>query len=58
MMVDWSAAAKPASGADSIWVGVLKRNVRFQLSFDAPAGTRRPLITLLDAAFGRSAQLG
>lgn len=28
--VDWSAASKPATGADSIWVGVLKRNVRFQ----------------------------
>ncbi|MGE0044480.1 MAG: cobalamin biosynthesis protein CbiG [Hyphomonadaceae bacterium] len=28
--VDWSAASKPATGADSIWIGVLKRNVRFQ----------------------------
>ena len=34
-MVDWSAAAKPATGADSIWVGVLKRNVRFQMAFEA-----------------------
>jgi hypothetical protein len=50
MMVDWSAAAKPASGADSIWVGVLKRNVRFQLSFDAhnPA-TRAEAEKLIDA---------
>jgi hypothetical protein len=23
VMVDWSAAAKPATGPDSIWVGVL-----------------------------------
>lgn len=35
VMVDWSAAAKPATGADSIWIGVLKRNVRFQLAFDS-----------------------
>jgi hypothetical protein len=34
VMVDWSAAAKPATGADSIWVGVLKRNVRFQMAFE------------------------
>jgi hypothetical protein len=30
IMVDWSAASKPATGADSIWVGLIKRNVRFQ----------------------------
>lgn len=35
VMVDWSAAAKPSTGADSIWIGVLKRNVRFQLAFSA-----------------------
>lgn len=35
VMVDWSAAAKPATGSDSIWIGVLKRNVRFQMSFEA-----------------------
>ena len=35
VMVDWSAASKPATGADSIWVGVLKRNVRFQMAFEA-----------------------
>lgn len=35
VMVDWSAAARPATGADSIWIGVLKRNVRFQLTFSA-----------------------
>jgi hypothetical protein len=34
-MVDWSAAAKPATGPDSIWVGVLKRNVRFQMAFES-----------------------
>jgi hypothetical protein len=35
VMVDWSAATKPTTGADSIWVGVLKRNVRFQMAFEA-----------------------
>ena len=34
-MVDWSAASKPATGPDSIWIGVLKRNVRFQMAFEA-----------------------
>lgn len=34
-MVDWSASAKPTTGPDSIWVGVLKRNVRFQMAFEA-----------------------
>lgn len=35
VMVDWSASAKPTTGPDSIWVGVLKRNVRFQMAFEA-----------------------
>jgi len=34
-MVDWSAASKPTTGPDSIWIGVLKRNVRFQMAFEA-----------------------
>jgi hypothetical protein len=50
IMVDWSAASKPTTGADSIWVGVMKRNVRFQMSFEAhnPA-TRADAEKLLDA---------
>jgi hypothetical protein len=35
VMADWSAAAKPATGPDSIWIGVLKRNVRFQMAFES-----------------------
>jgi hypothetical protein len=35
VMVDWSAAAKPTTGADSIWIGVLKRDVRFRMAFEA-----------------------
>jgi hypothetical protein len=50
VMVDWSAAAKPTTGADSIWVGVLKRNVRFQMAFEShnPA-TRAEAEKLIDA---------
>ncbi len=35
VMVDWSAASKPTTGPDSIWIGVMKRNVRFQMAFEA-----------------------
>jgi hypothetical protein len=35
VMVDWSASSKPVTGADSIWIGVLKRNVRFQMAFES-----------------------
>ena len=33
--VDWSAASKPTTGADSIWIGVVRRNVRFQFVHEA-----------------------
>lgn len=35
VIVDWSAAAKPTTGADSVWIGVLKRDVRFRLTFES-----------------------
>jgi hypothetical protein len=35
VMVDWSAASKPTTGADSIWIGVLKRDVRFRFAFES-----------------------
>ena len=35
VMVDWSANSKPKTGADSIWIGVLKRDVRFQFGFES-----------------------
>jgi hypothetical protein len=35
VIVDWSAASKPASGSDSIWIGVLKRDVRFRFAFES-----------------------
>jgi hypothetical protein len=35
VIVDWSAASKPTTGADSVWIGVLKRDVRFRFSFES-----------------------
>lgn len=35
LIVDWSAAAKPTTGADSVWIGVLKRDVRFRMAFES-----------------------
>ena len=35
IIVDWSAAAKPATGANSIWVGVYARDARLKLQFRA-----------------------
>lgn len=35
VIVDWSAAAKPTTGADSVWIGVLKRDVRFRMAFES-----------------------
>ena len=34
-MVDWSAASKPASGKDSIWIGALAPDARLRLKFRA-----------------------
>ena len=35
VIIHWSAAAKPTTGADAVWIGVLKPDVRFRLAFDA-----------------------
>mgnify|MGYP001556538998 CR=1 FL=1 len=35
VIVDWSAAAKPTTGADSVWIGVLKRDVRVRMAFES-----------------------
>jgi hypothetical protein len=35
VVVSWSAASKPATGADSIWVGALTPDARLKLSFKA-----------------------
>lgn len=35
VMVDWSAASKPATGADSIWIGAMTPDARMKLTFKA-----------------------
>ncbi|MEM0986969.1 MAG: hypothetical protein AAGJ32_12040 [Pseudomonadota bacterium] len=35
IMVDWSAAAKPVTGPNSIWVGILAKDARLKLQFRA-----------------------
>jgi len=35
VMVDWSAASKPATGADSIWIGAMTPDARLKLAFKA-----------------------
>lgn len=35
IMVDWSAAAKPTTGTNSIWLGVLARDARLKFQFTA-----------------------
>ncbi|MEZ5997885.1 MAG: hypothetical protein R3B98_04260 [Hyphomonas sp.] len=35
MMVDWSAASKPATGSNSIWIGLLAKDARLKLHFTA-----------------------
>jgi hypothetical protein len=53
VIVDWSAAAKPSTGADSVWIGVLKRDVRFRMHFESHnpptrAAAEKLLTTILD----------
>lgn len=59
VMVDWSAASKPATGADSIWIGVTKRDVRFRPVYAAHnpatrAEAERLLNSILDDLSRRS----
>ncbi len=59
VIVDWSAASKAGAGADPIWIGVLKRDVRFRLTFESFAPTTRVeaekrLIAILDDLKKRS----
>jgi len=59
VMVDWSAAAKPATGKDSIWIGVFKKDVRFRLAFEAhnPA-TRDEAVKVLETVFAELKRKG
>ncbi|MEZ5945676.1 MAG: hypothetical protein R3C13_07290 [Hyphomonas sp.] len=35
IMVDWSAASKPATGANSIWIGLMAKDARLKFHFTA-----------------------
>ncbi len=59
VIVDWSAASKPSTGADSVWIGVLKRDVRFRMTFESfnpptRAEAEKRLNTVLDDLKKRS----
>jgi hypothetical protein len=59
VIVDWSAASKPTTGTDSIWIGVLKRDVRFRMAFEAHnpatrAEAEKLLASILDDRAKRS----
>lgn len=50
VMIDWSAASSPKTGKDSIWIGVIKRDIRFRPTFEAfNPPTRAAAMTQLDA---------
>ena len=59
VMVDWSAASKPATGADSIWIGALTPDSRLKLTFKASnPPTRAKAIEELTDLLGRCLKRG
>ena len=59
VIVDWSAASKATTGADSVWIGVLKRDVRFRMAFESynpptRGEAKKRLILILDDLKKRS----
>lgn len=48
VIVDWSAAEGKKTGESSVWIGVMKRDVRFRLSYEAHnPSTRAEAVALL-----------
>lgn len=59
VMVDWSAASKPATGADSIWIGALTPDARLKLAFKATnPPTRAKALEELTDLLGRCLKRG
>jgi hypothetical protein len=59
VMVDWSAASKPATGADSIWIGALTPDSRLKLAFKATnPSTRAKATEELEDLLGRCLKRG
>ena len=59
VIVDWSAASKPSTGSDSIWIGVLSPDARLKLAFKShnPA-TRAEALKMLEDILGRALHRG
>lgn len=54
LLVDWSAASKPTTGADSIWIGLLAPDERMKLKFRATnPSTRQEAETQIIGALDR-----
>jgi len=59
IMADWSAASKPSSGADSIWIGALTPDARMKLTFKASnPPTRTKALAELEDLLGRCLKRG
>lgn len=54
IMVDWSAASKPATGANSIWIGILAKDARLKFQFTAAnPDTRLKATKLIEDLIGK-----
>lgn len=59
VMVDWSAASKPKTGPDSIWIGALTPDARFNLQYKSiNPDTRQKAFELISAAVDRLVKRG
>jgi hypothetical protein len=59
VIVDWSAASKPATGADSIWIGALTPDSRLKLAYKSSnPPTRAKAIEELEDLLGRCLKRG
>lgn len=59
IMVDWSAASKPTTGSDSIWIGALTPDARMKLKFSSSnPETREKAVQQLKAAIERLTKRG
>jgi hypothetical protein len=59
IVVDWSAASKPSTGADSIWIGAMTPDARLKLAFKASnPPTRAKALEELEDLFTRCLKRG
>jgi hypothetical protein len=53
VMIDWSASSTAKTGKDSIWIGVIKRDIRFRPTFEAHnPPTRAAALAMLREVLG------